>query len=224
MKVLCIILARSNSKSIKNKNLLNIKNKTLLQLTSEFALKLNFLDKVLFNSNSKKYLKLAKKYGIKDVYLRPRYLSKNNTTSLEVIKDYIIKTNSFDFTHILILQPTTPFRKLEHFKKAFNLLRNSKFDSVITINKVKDEPERMLTINKKNIISNFLKKKNFSFVSRQKLKQKFIRSGSMYFFKTSNIIRYNSVLGKNNYGLEVNGKYSINIDSIEDYNLAKIYI
>lgn len=224
MKVLCIILARSNSKSIKNKNLLKIKKKTLLQLTSEFALKLNFLDKILFNSNSKKYLKLAKKYGIKDVYLRPNYLSKDNTTSLEVIKNYVKKSANFDFTHILILQPTTPFRKLDHFKKAFNLLKNSKLDSVITINKVKDEPERMLTINKKNVISNYLKKKNFSFISRQKLKQKFIRSGSMYFFKTSNIIRYNSILGKNNYGLEVDSKYSINIDSIEDYNLAKIYI
>ena len=52
-------------------------------------------------------------------------------------------------------------------------MKNSKLDSVITINKVKDEPERMLTINKKKIISNYLKKKNFSFISRQKLKQKF---------------------------------------------------
>ena len=102
MKVLCIILARSNSKSIKNKNLLKIKKKTLLQLTSEFALKLNFLDNILFNSNSKKYIKLAKKYGIKNVYLRPKYLSKDNTTSLEVIKNYIKKVpililHIFDF-------------------------------------------------------------------------------------------------------------------------------
>ena len=45
----------------------------------------------------------------------------------------------------------------------------------------------------------------------------------MYFFKTTNLNKYNSILGKKNYGLEVHGKYAINIDDLDDYYLANSY-
>ena len=223
MKIICFILARSNSKSIKNKNLLKIKNKTLLNLTIDFAKKLNFLDKIVFNTDSVEYSKLAKQYGLNEVFIREKKLARDTTTSIEVLKNYINKSKNFDFSHILLLQPTTPFRSLDIFNEAYKIIKKNYYDSVITINKIKDEPERMLTVNSKKIITNYFKNKKYSFDSRQKLKQKYIRSGSMYFFKTSNLSIFNSILGKKNYGIEVHGKYAINIDDLDDYYLAKSY-
>ena len=175
MKILCLILARSNSKSIKNKNLLKIKNKTLLNLTINFAKKLNFVDKIVFNTESLMYSDLVKKYGLSEIFIRKKKLAKDTTSSIEVINDFISKDKNFNYSHILLLQPTTPYRNLDDFKKAYKILKKNNYDSVITINKVKDEPERMLILGSKKIIINYLSNKKFSFQSRQKLKQKSVK-------------------------------------------------
>ena len=65
--------------------------------------------------------------------------------------------------------------------------------------------------------------KKESLKPRQKLKNIYIRSGSMYFFRSDNLKKYNSIVGKKVYGIITNGKYSINIDDQEDLILAKYY-
>ena len=55
----------------------------------------------------------------------------------------------------------------------------------------------------------------------KKLPKVYIRSGSMYLFKTNNIEKHASILGKKTYGLEVSGKYALNIDEKEDLVLTR---
>ena len=62
MKTLCIIPARSGSKSIKNKNLIRINGMPLIYHSIKTALSVSFLTKVIFSSDSKKYLNYAKKF------------------------------------------------------------------------------------------------------------------------------------------------------------------
>ena len=129
--------------------------------------------------------------------------------------------NKKNINKILILQPTCPFRSISVFNKANNLLKKE-YDSVITLNEVRDHPERMKIINSKNHVKNFINKK-VSFKRRQSLKKVFIRTGSMYFFKAKNIYKSDNILGKKIYGIIVKGKQAINIDNYEDFVLAKYY-
>jgi CMP-N,N'-diacetyllegionaminic acid synthase len=220
---LCIIPARSGSKGIKNKNIVHIKKKPLFIHSLDFAKKLNFIKKTIFTTDSKKYLNIAKKYGYNFYNLRPKKLAADKVETSDVIKYEIKNLNKNDLKgvkFILVLQPTSPFRKVSDFKVAYKKLRNN-YDSVLTIKRAKEHPERMMRKGKNGKIYNLNDKVNFK--PRQNLQELYIRSGSMYFFKINNLKNKNLILGKKIYGIVVIGKYQINIDEVEDLNIAKKY-
>lgn len=220
---LCIIPARSGSKGIKHKNILMLKRKELILYSINFAKKLNFVKDIVFSSDSNKYINISKKSLNFNSRLRPKTISQDDTDMIEVIRYELnnYKGNKKEINKILILQPTCPFRSINLFNKA-NKILNKNYDSVITLNEVRDHPERMKLIDNKNIVKNFLNSK-VSFKRRQNLKKVFIRSGSMYFFKAKNILKSDNILGKKTYGLIVKGKEAINIDNYEDFILADYY-
>lgn len=218
-KCLCIIPARSGSKRIKNKNIIKLNGKPLIYYTIQFAKKLNFVDEIIFSSDSKRYLNLAKKYKINNLSLRPKKISSDNSQTIDVVKYENDKIKKYDY--VLLLQPTTPFRDIKDFKKAYRILINNKCDSVITVNLVNNFHPYRMKIFKGNILKNFINLKKENFKAVKHLPKVFVRSGSMYFFKTENISKYNSILGKKTYGIEVKGKNTINIDEKEDLILAK---
>ncbi len=218
-KCLCIIPARSGSKRIKNKNIIRLNGKPLIYYTIRFAKKLNFVDEIIFSSDSRRYLNLAKKYKINNLSLRPKKISSDNSQTIDVVKYEINKIKKYDY--ILLLQPTTPFRNIKDFKKAYRILINNKCDSVITVNLVNNFHPYRMKIFKGNILKNFMNLKKENFKAVKHLPKVFVRSGSMYFFKRENISKYNSILGKKTYGIEVKGKNTINIDEKEDLILAK---
>ena len=84
---------------------------------------------------------------------------------------------------------------------------------------MKNHPSRML-VKRENFFKSY--DKNFNFENRQDLEKIFLRSGSMYFFEINNIKRYRSIFGKRVFGYEVKNKYSINIDTKQDFKQAKL--
>ena len=57
---------------------------------------------------------------------------------------------------VLLLQPTSPFRKLNELKKAIHQFKNNKFDSMVGVASMTEHPTECLEL-KKNTW-NFLKK------------------------------------------------------------------
>ena len=226
-KCLCIIPARSGSKRVKNKNIILLNKKPLIYHTINFAKSLSFVDEIIFSSDSKRYLNLAKKYKINNLSLRPKNLSDHNSQTIDVIKyeiRKIKKEKDIDKKYILLLQPTTPFREKKVFNNAFKILKDNKLiNSVITVNLVNNYHPYRMKIFKKNLLRNFVDLKKENFIGIRHLPKVYIRSGSMYFFKTENLTRFKSILGKKTYGIEVKGKYKLNIDEKEDLILARHY-
>ncbi len=224
-KVLCIIPARSGSKTIKDKNILKFKRKELIYYSIKFAKSLKFINKTIFSSDSLNYINIAKKYGSKNNNLRPKVYASDFAKTISLVK-YLLKKEleiGLSYDLVLILQPTSPFRKINHFKKAFNLLEKKNFDTVITITETSDHPMRMKVLNKNNLVKNYIKLKTESLTPRQKLSKVYIRAGSMYFIKVKSLIKNNSLVGKKVFGIEVLDKYSLNIDTKKDIILAKHY-
>ena len=216
MRVLAIIPARKGSKGVKNKNFLKIGKQTLLEHSCIFAKKLSFIEKIIISSDSTVAKNIAQRLNI-FFSKRPKNLSKDNSLMIDTIK-FEIKKNK-KFTHILILQPTCPFRQTKYFLNAYEKFKKKKIDTAITVTRLENHPSRMIVKKGK-----FFKPydKAFNFKNRQNLKDIFIRSGSMYFFEIENIKKYNSIFGKKVFGYEVKNKYSINIDTKKDFKLAKI--
>ena len=81
--VLCIILARSGSNTVKNKNIAKINGKPLIWYTIKEALKSNVFDEILVSTDSEKYKKIAIRYGAKVPFLRPKKLSTGKTKAVD---------------------------------------------------------------------------------------------------------------------------------------------
>ena len=148
-KTLCIIPARSGSKTIKNKNIYKFKNKELIYYSIKFSNSLNFVSKTIFSSDSQNYLKIAQKYGSKYNNLRPKSLSNDNSLTISLVR-YLLKLEKkkLEYDFVLILQPTSPFRKYKDFENAYKLL-SKKYDTVLTVSEVDEHPLRMKVFNKK---------------------------------------------------------------------------
>jgi len=129
-KVVAIIPARSGSKSIKNKNIVNFRGKPLIAWSIDQCLKSKLVDDVYLSTDSKKYANIAKKYGLKKIIFRPKSISNDKSTDYEFIKHFIdnIDTNHEVIAHI---RPTTPLRDiklLDNIIKFFTL--NEKYSSL----------------------------------------------------------------------------------------------
>ena len=213
--IIGIILARRGSKRLKNKNLKQIKNRSLCEITIKFAKKLKFLKNIVISTDDEKIIKLSKKNKIL-ISDRPKKLSKDKTsseeTSFHLLKWYEKKFKKID--GILLLQPTSPFRNVINFNKAFRIFKKKKIP-VIGVTKIKNNPQNYFLNNKRLISKKILKKKNFfNYID-----------GSLYLIPRNIFFKQKTYVPKNFYPL-VNDKikYSIDIDYEKDLKLAKLMI
>ena len=134
MNVLSIIPARGGSKGIPLKNLIKIKNKPLLHYTVKASLKSKFVNRTIVSTDSPKISKVALSLGA-EVVNRPKKLA-NDTIGLEPtinhVLDHLKNTEGYTPDIILILQNTSPLRNSNHIDEAITLLKNKKYDSLLS--------------------------------------------------------------------------------------------
>ena len=225
-KILAVILARSGSKGIRNKNIIKIKKKPLLHYTTNLVKKIKIIDKTIISTDSKKFQKIAKKDSIESPFLRSKKLSGSNVPDDNCLLDALLKCEIIykeKFDYVVSLPPTSPLRKKEDVIKSIKRCIEKKLDSVWTISKVdsKYHPLKIMKL-ENNRLSHFLKsgKKIFR---RQQLSDIFIRNGNAYVIKTSKIKKTKKIISKNTEGFLVTGN-QISIDTIDDIKFAKNFL
>ena len=87
-KILCIIPARSGSKGIVDKNIMDFKGKPLLSWSIEQAQQSKYSKnmKIIVSTDSEKYAEISKRYGAQVPFIRPTNISGDMSTDFECIK------------------------------------------------------------------------------------------------------------------------------------------
>ncbi|MES2776749.1 MAG: acylneuraminate cytidylyltransferase family protein [Bacteroidota bacterium] len=120
MKTLVLITARGGSKGIPNKNIKPLAGKPLLNYSIEAALEVFNAADICVSTDSAEIKVVAENAGLVVPFLRPAELAADNSGSNEVIlhaiKFYEAAGKNYDT--LLLLQPTSPFRKKEHIEAA----------------------------------------------------------------------------------------------------------
>ena len=215
MKIIYLILARKNSKRIKNKNLLKLNNKTLIELTIDFVKKIAPLKHIIFSTDSEKMRKIANNLGVKTPWLRPKNLSLDNTssykTSIHAIKWYENKFNKIDA--VVLFQPTSPFRSKKHFENALKKFKKNPKIPLVSVKKVGLTGDKIL-IKKNKYMTYFTNKKDKV--------NTFIPNGSFYIIEKKALIKNKSFYAnKMNYYEMFDNLMNIDIDTPDDYLMAK---
>jgi len=99
-KIFCLIPARSGSKRIKNKNIINFYDKPIIAYSIIAAIKSKLFEDVYVSTDSIKISKIAKRYGAKVPFLRPKEISGEYSSDEQVLTHFLkymkskkIKTN-----------------------------------------------------------------------------------------------------------------------------------
>ncbi len=166
MKILCIIPARSGSKGIKNKNIIQIGNKPLVQYTFEAVLNSRIRENFVL-TDSVKIKNIAKKFKINTQYNRPKKLSKSTTSLAETLHHFNkwLKRNKIKYDFMVILQPTSPLRDHKDINKCIQIIKKTKCDSLFSISESIEHPYEAIIKKKENW--KFVLSKSKKFYRRQ---------------------------------------------------------
>ena len=114
-RVLVVIPARGGSKGIQHKNIKELGGKPLICYTIDVARQFITDDNICVTTDDDAIIKVVEDYGLKVPFKRPDYLATDTCGSNEVIqhayKFYVEQGRNYDA--ILLLQPTSPFRRIE---------------------------------------------------------------------------------------------------------------
>ena len=221
-KVLSIIPARKGSKSLPNKNILELNGKPLIHWTINSSLKTSFIDDTLITTDSKQILNYAKNF---DVILRerPNKFAGDNTSMIEVLKNLfeeepeLIKKYGF----LILLQPTSPLRTEKHITKSFiEFEKNETSDSLISVVEADNLVLKNL-VQRKNGFLEEIDSHGFFSMNRQLLPKLFKPNGAIYIINIKEFLSFGKLISKNTIPFKMNSEESLDIDTLEDFNLIK---
>jgi CMP-N-acetylneuraminic acid synthetase len=106
--IAAFIGARSGSKGIPNKNIVDLGGKPLLAWSIETALQVKSISRVVVSSDSHEYLRIANDYGA-EMVLRPEKYASDTSGDAEWIHHARVVLDIQDGL-IVLLRPTTPLR------------------------------------------------------------------------------------------------------------------
>ena len=126
-----IIPARGGSKGIAGKNYVDLAGIPLIQWTINSALKVPELDDIVCSSDCDIIRDIAKMNDIKFIK-RPQSLSSDTSHIVETIRHVLENYKQNRVTHIVLLQPTSPFRTPETISDCINISKRKRCNTVIT--------------------------------------------------------------------------------------------
>jgi N-acylneuraminate cytidylyltransferase len=213
VSIFCLIPARSGSKRIKNKNIKFFHGKPIISYAILNAKKSGLFDKVFVSTDSPKIAAIAKKFGAEIPFLRPKNISDEKTID-DTVKNHFLEycKERFQIKYLCYLYPCTPLLEINTLKKSFQLMVKKKYEKLFTICKYSSHIQRALEKNSNNEIK--YKNVNYQYSRSQKLKEYYYDAGQFYWYN------YNKNIIKKTIGYELSKFEGIDINTIEDFNLA----
>jgi sialic acid synthase SpsE/CMP-N-acetylneuraminic acid synthetase len=129
------ITARGGSKGISRKNIVDLAGRPLIAYTIEQALQSKHLDGVYVSSDDDEIKATSASYGA-SIIDRPAELAADDSTSIDVLKHavrYLDEKRGRRTANVVLLQPTTPLRRVEDIDQAIALFFTQAADAVVSV-------------------------------------------------------------------------------------------
>ena len=228
LNILCVIPARSGSKGVPNKNIMNFEGLPLIAWSIKHAQnsKYSKQTKIIVSTDSKKYALIAKKFGAEVPFLRPKSISLDHSKDIDFFKhcvNYLKNKQNYESDIILHLRPTTPKRTLEDLNNCLDLFikNRKKYDSLRTVSPLKKSPFKSYIVKNNNLIPLFKKINNINEPyneCRQKLPQSYIHNAYIDIFNSS-LLDKNTISGNKIFPYIMQEEDFFDIDTYEDVDL-----
>lgn len=228
LNVLAVIPARGGSKSIFQKNIVDLDGKPLIAYTIAAAHCSQMIDDLIVSTDCSHIAAIAREYGADVPFIRPSELSTDAADSLGVVLHaltFMEKKIKTTYDVVIMLQPTTPFRKASWIDHALSRLAETDLDSIVSVVDVgANHPFRMYTINSNQELVSLVDSGMDPMMPRQYLPPVYIRSGDIYATRRSCLLGQKSLIGSRSGGLIIEPELSVNIDEPLDLVIARLML
>lgn len=187
-RVLGIIPARGGSKGLLRKNLRSLGGMPLIAHTIQAALASRLIDLVVVSTEDPEIAAVAASFGA-TVIDRPASLATDTVQNNDVVR-HAIQTIGQDFSHIALLQPTSPLRSASHIDECLAPLMAGSARSVMTVTNVEHHPGKTLHLDPLGNISPFTSATDME-ARRQDLPTLHRQNGAVYALATADFLKEN---------------------------------
>lgn len=224
MKYLVVIPARGGSKGIPHKNIKPLGGKPLIYYSIDVARQFTTDENICVTTDDAEIISVVEQHGLKVPFVRPAELATDTCGSSEVIQHayQFFADKGVKYDAIVLLQPTSPFRKVEFIREAVALYDDS-IDMVTSVRSAACNPYYDgFEENKDGLLQ--ISKGDGTIARRQEAPKVWQQNGSVY------VINPKSLIEKGMGGFTKIKKYampetySVDLDTMLDWKMAELII
>ena len=223
--ILVVVPARGGSKGVKLKNIRKINGVPLVALVGHVVRQLPYVDRAVVSTDHPEIVEIAEKSGLDVPFMRPEQLSGDVVADGHVLHHALMECEKVDnrkFDIIIMLQPTSPFRKPFHVTETVEKLIKGRYDAVWTVSETdsKAHPLKQLVI--RNDILDFYEPAGANIIARQQLTPVYHKNGVAYVMTRDCILNKEIKGGRTSF--VVTEELMVNIDTEFDFKLAEFIL
>jgi CMP-N,N'-diacetyllegionaminic acid synthase len=223
---LAVIPARGGSKAIPHKNIKPLAGKPLIAWTIEAALHCRKLSRLIVSTDDPEIAKVALQWGAEVPFLRPAELARDESSSLSVVLHLIHWFEEQGLPapeHVLLLQPTSPFRTTEDIEAAIELAGSPKADAVVSVCEAKVHPFLCKRIREDGMLADFIPS-NMDYERRQDLPPAYNLNGAIYLNRCETLLGEGTFLPRNTLPYVMPPERSLDLDTLLEWHLAELML
>jgi CMP-N,N'-diacetyllegionaminic acid synthase len=225
---LAIVPARGGSKAIPSKNIKPLGGKPLIQWAAEAARESGLFDKIVLSTDSPEIAKVGRSVGLEVPFLRPADIATDASPMLPVIRHALAHYEKEGYVPdvVILLQPTSPFRKPQTLREASRRIVGEGFDSVVGVRRVPDEysPYYLMKVDEDGLLRFLFPEAALKTGRRQDALPAYKRCGSVFAFSRDCLEKHGNIYGERCFPLVADEREGVNIDTPEDWALAESFL
>jgi N-acylneuraminate cytidylyltransferase len=224
-EIVCFIFARGGSKGLPGKNIRPLLGKPLIQWTIETAFGVSEISRVIVSTDSLEIAEIAISNGAEVPFMRPDNLASDTAAELDAWKHaltYLRDEESAMPTVMVSLPVTAPLRLVEDVQQAIQLFLTTDSDLVVAVSNAHRNPYFNMLVREQDLY--VLGNSSMNISRRQDAPDYYDLSTVVYVANTDFILSTDRILNGKTRAIVIPKKRSLDIDDIDDFALAEIYL
>jgi YrbI family 3-deoxy-D-manno-octulosonate 8-phosphate phosphatase len=229
VEVLALIPARGGSKAIPRKNIKDLGDHPLIAYSIAAGLGSKLVTRTIVTTDDEEIARKAKEYGAEVPFLRPEEFARDDTRDLPVFQhvlSWLKEHEDYQPEVVVQLRPTSPFRSPTLIDDTIQiLLNNPQANSVRGVVPSKQNPYKMWQVLDDGKMEPLLNTEIVEAYNmpRQELPETFWQTGHIDAIRTQTILN-GSMSGENVYACQIDPWFSVDLDSLLDWEQAESQI
>jgi CMP-N-acetylneuraminic acid synthetase len=220
---LAIVTARSGSKRLPGKNVLDLCGRPLFVWSVMAGLACPRIGRTMVSTDSAEYQRIAIEAGASCPWLRPPALAADSTSSADVVRDLLDRLGEDlkQYRGIVLLQPTSPLRTADDIEGALDLFEMRNAPAVVSVSEAECPPAWMGQLPANQQMDAFVPEQ-YRGKRSQDLGKWYRLNGAIYVIGIPEFRREHSFLPPGTLGYVMPRSRSIDVDTIFDFTVAKL--